>query len=367
MIILERLYHRDKDCIAIRGRLTTPSYNVINKFPGRLYTRTLRCFYVPYSKQNVDSLREMLSPFGEIRFQDSIKPKEEQQVIPEVLLPEEYIPTLQRLRYSQATIDNYAIQFKKFLAHLHPKVVTAIVEQDVHDYLLHLVNVRRVSLSTQNQAINSIKFYLEHVLKGDRKVYYTERPRKELKLPTVLSEEEIIRLFEHTKNVKHRAILFLIYSAGLRMSEILNLKWDDIDVKRNVIYVRGGKGNKDRITLLSSLAYSYLIEYRAIYNPKSWVFEGGPGKPYSALSINNIIKRSGKLAGIAKTISAHTLRHSFATHLLEKGTDLRYIQTLLGHESSKTTERYAHVTKRGFDKLISPLDNLMGVGKLKNQ
>ncbi len=367
MIILERLLHRDKDCITVRGKLASLSYNLIYNFPGRLYSRTLGCFYVPYSKHNLALLRDALLPYGQVSFRDSIDAEVKSDLSAEVALPENYLSALRRLRYSQATIDNYSIQFKKFLTHIHPKSEIDITEQDIHDYLLYLVNVRRVSLSTQNQAINSIKFYLEHVLKGDRKVYYTERPRKEIKLPTVLSEDEIIGLFEKTRNVKHKAILFLIYSAGLRMSEILNLKWVDIDIKRNVIYVRGGKGNKDRITLLSSLAYSYLVEYRAIYNPQSWVFEGTPGKPYSARSINNIIKRSGKLAGITKTISAHTLRHSFATHLLEKGTDLRYIQTLLGHESSRTTERYAHVTKRGFDKLMSPLDNLMVGRKLKKQ
>lgn len=263
------------------------------------------------------------------------------------------------MRYSKATCDNYVIQFRKFLEHIYPKGATEIVEKDIRDYLLYLIKTKAVSISTQNQAINSIKFYLEQVQQGERRVYYAERPRKEIKLPTVLSEEEIKALFESTRNIKHKAILFLIYSGGLRMSEILNLKWDDIDTSRSVINIRNGKGKKDRITLLSKLALGYLQEYRKLYKPAVWIFEGGVGKPYSARSINKIIKRSGKLCCISKNISAHTLRHSFATHLLERGTDLRYIQTLLGHESSKTTERYAHVTKRGFDKLISPLDSLM--------
>jgi len=227
------------------------------------------------------------------------------------------------------------------------------------------VSVKKASISTQNQAINAIKFYLEHVQGGVRKVYYTERPRKESKLPTVLSEQEVKDLFHHTKNIKHKAILFLIYSAGLRMSEVLHLTWKDLDISRGVIHIRDGKGKKDRITILSTLAHNYLQHYQTIFKPMHWIFEGIPGQPYSARSINNIIKRSSRFAGIKKNISAHTLRHSFATHLLESGTDLRYIQTLLGHESSRTTERYTHVTKRGFEKLKSPLDNLLPMGTLE--
>lgn len=153
--------------------------------------------------------------------------------------------------------------------------------------------------------------------------------------------------------------MFLLYSAGLRMSELLHLKWTDIDAARGLIYIRCAKGKKDRVTLLSGIAHQYLLHYKDLYNPKQWVFEGISGQPYSSRSVNNIIERNAFRAGIQKRVSAHTLRHSFATHLLESGTDLRYIQALLGHESSRTTERYAHVTKRGFDKLRSPLDNLL--------
>jgi site-specific recombinase XerD len=215
-----------------------------------------------------------------------------------------------------------------------------------------------VSRSTQNQAINAIKFYLEHVKHGERKVYYVDRPLKELKLPTVLSEAEIQRLLFHTRNIKHKCLLLLLYSGGLRISEVLKLKPVDVDTDRNVIYLRGAKGNKDRITLLSAVALTYLQQYLAAYKPATYIFEGPNGTAYSSRSVNKIIKRSALLAGIVKNVSAHTLRHTFATHLLEHGTDLRYIQSLLGHESSKTTERYTQVTRKGFMQLTSPLDNL---------
>jgi integrase/recombinase XerD len=354
MIELETVIHHDKSCIAIKGKLSGKVYDIVNRFPGRRYSQTLGCFYIPDATKNLASIRKLLEPFDEVvvkgRTQDSKQ---------HIIVPADYTNMLVRMRYSEATHDNYVIQFRKFLEYIFPKTIDEIDEHQIHSYLHFLVTNRSVSLSTQNLAINSIKFYLEHVKKGGRKIYYTERPRKEIKLPTVLSEEEVKNLFEATNNVKHKAIVFLLYSAGLRMSELLGLAWTDIDATRGVIHVREGKGKKDRITLLSTIVNAHLERYRALYNPKHWVFEGSEGKPYSARSVNNIIKKSARQAKITKNISAHTLRHSFATHLLESGTDLRYIQSLLGHESSLTTERYTHVTKRGFEKLKSPLDNLM--------
>jgi len=246
-----------------------------------------------------------------------------------------------------------------FLMYIHPIKPEEVTEKIVHGYLQYLVTEKKVSTATQNQAINAIKFYLEQVMEGERRVYYTERPRKEWKLPTVLSNDEVKALFYHTENVKHRAIMFLFYSAGLRMTELLHLRWIDIDQGRKSIFVRSGKGKKDRRTLLSPVAYDYLMHYKEIYRTSDFVFEGTGGRVYSARSVNNMLKRNARRAGMEKNISAHTLRHSFATHMLEGGADLRYIQALLGHESSKTTERYTHVTQRGFDKLRSPLDALM--------
>lgn len=355
--------HRDHLCILIRGQLSGTLLKVVQNFPGRLYSKTHKSFYVVYTEQNLRHLESVLKQH--VGVTSSVFPTQNQQI--SIAVPQSYTDKLIRMlphgcidAYSAATCNNYVIQFRKFLEHIHPKTISDLDSQLIEKYLLHLIQTKKVSISTQNQAINAIKFYLEHVQDGERRVYYAERPRKEITLPTVLGEDEVKLLFDHTKNVKHRAILYLIYSAGLRISELLNLTWPDLDPIRGVINIRGGKGKKDRITILSTVAYRYLVQYREHYLPAEKVFEGAPGKPYSARSVNKIIKRSGRLAGITKNISAHTLRHSFATHLLESGTDLRYIQTLLGHENSKTTERYAHVTKRGFERLKSPLDNLLG-------
>jgi len=364
MVILRPLFHRQQLCVSIQGNFSSDVNLAIRAFEGRRYSATHRCWYILYSEGALSLLCNVLGAFGEVIFCDN--PEQDlpaailagEKVLPEVVLPAEYAAMLKTLRYSDATLENYCSQFKSFLQHIYPVDCQGITVEIIQSYLLYLIDVKKVSISTQNQAINAIKFYLERVQQGERTVYYVDRPMKDRKLPTVLSEEEIQRLFLNTLNLKHRCILYLIYSAGLRISELLNLQRDSLDADRGLIYVRCGKGKKDRITLLSRVAYAYVCEYLELYKPGRWLFEGPGGEMYSSRSVNSIIKRSCRLAGINKRVSAHTLRHSFATHLLERGTDLRYIQTLLGHESSRTTERYTHVTKKGFEMLISPLDNL---------
>lgn len=332
---------------------------IIKRMEQRKFSVTLRCWYIPFSAAALHDLLHALAGCGEPvinEIEEVSAPHDAPPTVAEI--PAEYVDTLVRLRYSDATRENYCSQFKAFLLYIFPVTPEEIQHEHVNRYLLHLINERKVSRSTQNQAINAVKFYLERVRSGTREVYYIDRPLKEWKLPVVLSEDETVRLFSAVGNRKHKCLLYLLYSAGLRISELLNLKPLDIDRQRGIINIRQAKGSKDRITLLSKIAVHQLGEYFLQYQPETWLFEGAPGIRYSSRSVNNIIKKAARLAGINKTISAHTLRHSFATHLLERGTDLRYIQSLLGHESSKTTERYTHVTRKGFEQIRSPLDNL---------
>ena len=196
--------------------------------------------------------------------------------------------------------------------------------------------------------INSIKFYYEIVHGMPNRFYSIERPRKEKHLPEVLSKEEIIKMINNTNNIKHRCIVGLLYSSGLRRSELLNLKVTDIDSKRMVVKIKNAKGNKDRISILSLSILRDLQLYYKEYRPKQYLFEGRKGDKYSATSVLNITSMSAKKAGIFKKVTPHMLRHSFATHLLENGTDIRHIQLLLGHNSTKTTEIYTHVANRSF-------------------
>jgi site-specific recombinase XerD len=271
-------------------------------------------------------------------------------------LPAEYLEKLERRRYSPNTINTYTTLFRDFVNYYAQYEVDTITENQVHHYLDYLIKERQISSSTQNQVINAIKFYYEKVLQREKMTFEIDRPKRESFLPTVLSKEEVKSLLAATQNLKHRCMLTLIYSAGLRSGELLNLKPGDIDSKRMLIRIKQGKGKKDRMTLLSKNALDLLREYYKAYTPKKWLFEGMNGKCYSAQSLRRIFKNSARLVGIQKHLRLHDLRHSFATHLLESGTDIRYIQTLLGHSSSKTTEIYTHVSERHINLIKSPLD-----------
>lgn len=272
--------------------------------------------------------------------------------------PQSFTDKLIELRYSNNTIDVYTDMFEEFINYYETMPINDITEPMIMDFLLYLVNTRHVSSAYQNQSINAIKFYYERVMGGKRKVYSISRPREEQYLPEVLNNEEITAILNVTENLKHKAILMTIYSAGLRIGEAINLKIKDIDSQRMQIRVEQGKGKKDRYTLLGVKTLEVLRKYVAEYKPKEWLFEGADGKFYSNKSIQLILKNAVQKVGIKKHVTVHTLRHSFATHLLEAGTDLRYIQSLLGHANSKTTEIYTHITTKGFDQIKSPLDNL---------
>ncbi len=271
---------------------------------------------------------------------------------------EAYRNLLMQKRYSSNTQKTYIGYFSNFCREFSSRDIKSIPKDEINNYILNLIKTNNISTSQQNQRINAIKFYYEKVLGRSKEYYNIYRPKKEKSLPTVLSEEEITKLLLSINNIKHKAILSLIYSAGLRISEAINLKIEDIDSQRNLIIIRGSKGKKDRTTLLSQKILVLLRGYYHQYKPGTYLFEGQNGGKYSVKSIQNVFKRALKKSGILKPATVHTLRHSFATHLLEHGTDLRYIQELLGHNNSKTTEIYTHITKRGTDKIKSPLENI---------
>ena len=222
---------------------------------------------------------------------------------------------------------------------------------------MHGIVKQGKSLSHQNQVINAIKFYYEQVLDMPQRFYEITRPRKERKLPSVLSEEEILKVISATTNLKHKAIVVTIYSCGLRLSELLNLKISDIQSDRHLLLIRDAKGNKDRNTILSDTTIGLLRKYYLSYRPKEYLFEGQYGGQYSGKSVQSIVKYSLRLANIKKSASTHTLRHSFATHLLENGTDLRYIQTLLGHSAPKPPRLCSCIYQRCTD-IVSPIEKL---------
>ena len=271
--------------------------------------------------------------------------------------PPEYLQKLEIQKYALNTVKTYVTCFEAFINHYKNLDLLEINEELIRQYLQKLVQEKK-SNSYINQAINSIKFYYEGVLGMPNRFYSVERPRKENKLPKVISKEEVKAIINATNNIKHRCIVSLLYSAGLRRSELLNLKLEDVDSKRMIIKIIAAKGNKDRVTLLSEKVLVDLRAYFKSYKPKKWLFESPKGEQYGATSIKEIINRAADKAKIKVRVTPHMLRHSFATHLLENGTDLRYIQTLLGHHSSKTTEIYTHVATNAFKRIENPIDTL---------
>jgi len=270
--------------------------------------------------------------------------------------PEEFYQKLETRKYAFNTAKVYIPMFEGFI-NFFPRATNlmALNEKDIQSYLQHLVK-RGKSHTYINQAINAIKFYYEVVLEMPNRFYAVERPPKRETLPKVLSKEKVLAMIEQVVNLKHRCIVSLLYSAGLRRAELLNLELTDIDSDRMMIRVSQSKGNKDRYTLLSHTVLKDLRVYFLSYKPKKYLFEGSNGGKYSSTSVAKIVNDAAVRVGIRQKVTPHMLRHSFATHLLESGVDLRYIQTLLGHNSSRTTEIYTHVAMRGLSNIKNPLD-----------
>ena len=259
--------------------------------------------------------------------------------------------------YSPKTRKAYLTQIKAFELFISGGL-SEVSEVQIMDYLFYLVDEKQVSESYIDQAVSAIKFLYNIVLKSPKIVGEIPRPRKEHKLPTVLSRNEIINLLNAVTNPKHRLLLMLTYSAGLRVSEIVSLRVENIEYDRGLIFVKRAKGKKDRYSTLSTFVVEELNNYLKVYRPEGWLFPSiDSDKHLSIRTAEKILEKARDKAGIYKHATIHTLRHSFATHLLEDGVDLRYVQELLGHNRPETTMIYTHVTQKDIKKIRSPLDN----------
>jgi site-specific recombinase XerD len=265
--------------------------------------------------------------------------------------------TLRSRKYSPRTQKAY-IYYNRLLCLTLQKPPEEITPDDITEFLAIMEKSKEYSSSSINLAISSIKFFFRHILKND-KIGEQYRPRHDKTLPMILSKEEIVKVLGTEENPKHRLLLMLAYSSGLRVSEVVALKKEHVDLSRKVIYIRLGKGRKDRNTLLSEKAAQFIEEYYKFFDIQKWLFPGQPSDRHLTIrSAQHIFDKAVCRAGITKKITIHGLRHTFATHLLESGTDIRYIQTLLGHSNIRTTERYTHVAKRNVLSIKSPLDTI---------
>jgi integrase/recombinase XerD len=371
-ITLKHLLIREGKQIGIQFNSDKVLHAIVKQLPGLKWSETYGMFYIPNTKDNLTGIFDKFRGVAWINcryfFRDrplrhNNEPLDIQWFRNRKLpgdrkaCPEEYLAKLEIKKYSMNTARTYITLFEAYLSHYKDQNPIHLNENDIRNYLRHLVRARR-SNPYINQSINAIKFYYEVVMGMPNRFYDIERPVKEEKLPVVLSKNEVSAMLSNIHNIKHKCMVGLLYSAGLRVGELLNLKIKDIDSDRMLIRVEGAKGNKDRLTILSKTVLFDLRSYYRQYRPKELLFEGPKGSRYSPTSVRKIVKRIAGLSKIRKPVKPHTLRHSFATHLLEDGTDLRYIQALLGHSSSKTTEIYTHVATNIVKGIKSPIDTL---------
>lgn len=289
------------------------------------------------------------------------KPAHElKELAPEVLLKiRSFKQWMLSRRYSENTIGTYCDALTTFLRFYRKKEISEITNEDIVLFNNNYILKNKLSSSFQNQVVNAIKLFFKTIESRSLDLELIHRPKRAHVLPNVLSKEEIKQLLSAHVNIKHKAMLSLIYSCGLRRSELLNLKLTDIDSKRGLVIIKQAKGRKDRVAPLSEKMLALLREYFLACKPKEWLFEGqsGIGK-YDERSLASVLKQALEKCGIQKPVTLHWLRHSYATHLLENGTDLRYIQEILGHSSSRTTEIYTHVSNKSIQKIVSPFDSL---------
>ena len=334
----------------------------IKAIPGRRWHPKEKCWSVPRSENMVERL---VSLFGEeqVKVEPSLRPWKDSLICrgedPQLVQLLEAMDQELRLHgYAAKTRKAYLGHVDRF-ARFYGNDPQGLSKVTMRAYLLHLLQNQQASHTYVNQCISALKFLYEKALKEPSPMVNLPRPKRERKLPDILSRQEVLRLLEAVQNPKHRAIMLLTYSSGLRLGEVVRLKIEDIDSARRLIHLRQAKGRKDRYTVLSQVALDALRAYFKQYHPDQWLFPGAqPGRHLHERTVQKVFEQAREMAGIRKNVSVHTLRHSFATHLLESGTDLRYIQELLGHKSSKTTEIYKHVSERDIGRIQSPLDTL---------
>lgn len=279
-----------------------------------------------------------------------------------------FLEKLTLKKYSSSTITTYRNEFLQLLQKLNQIQAQDLTPEHLKRYMLYCTINLKLSENTLHSRLNALKFYFEQVLLREKFFWEIPRPKKHLILPKVLGEREITGLFNALTNKKHKAILFTAYSAGLRVSEAVNLKLKDIDSDRMQLLIEKAKGKKDRYVTLSPVLLDVLRSYIKELKPRPeiYLFEGEqPGEPYPTRTAQKVFQRAKEKAGIQKQVSFHSLRHSFATHLLEKGIDIRYIKDILGHFSIKTTERYLHVSREKLVSITSPLDDIWEKGDIK--
>ncbi len=375
------LYEKDPKFLKVAFPLKSATINLVKSISGRRYSKNARAWLIPNDSKII---RMIIDGFSEIgittKYKGEIVSKQgkertwdrrqqhliqhNEKSVEDIL--RHYTDLMIGMRYSWSSVKTYVRCFKRYVEIIGVEKVKKMERSEIQDYFNDL-SKEDVALSTLNQHINAVKFYYEKILRWARAKYEVQRPRKSSSLPKVLSQGEMRRIFEQLDNLKHRTMVYLTYSGGLRLSEVCNLELSDIDFDRMQIHIRDSKHNNDRYVPLSEVIAQLLKQYIEQFKITYWLFEGQfKGEPYSPRSLQSVFKRAKEKAGIRKKATFHSLRHSYATHLLEQGTDVRLIQELLGHSDIHTTLKYTHVTQESLRRIKSPLDRLFDEKVSKN-
>jgi integrase/recombinase XerD len=389
-VTLKAFAHRQQECIGIFFLQGETLNAAVKKIPGVKWSQTNKCWYLPLNKESVAAI---INAAGKIAVIETahlkdylqkrkavaatlIVPEQKTTVAQKIPLPaapvynlgtenlqalEQFIQQLKLKAYSASTIRTYRNEFLQLLQLLKTKPVNELTAADLKRYMVYAMEKEGISENTAHSRLNALKFYFEQVLDGEKFFWEISRPKKQQQNPHFFNQDEIVQILKHADNIKHKTMLMLAYGTGMRVSEVTHLKVWQIDSKRMQVIVQQAKGKKDRITTLSPVLLVMLREYFRVFKPKKngYLFCGQqPDEPYSSRSLQQVLQNAKQKAGILKPGGVHALRHSFATHLLDRGTDVTIIMKLLGHNDIKTTLRYLHVTNRDVLQIISPLDQL---------
>ncbi len=387
-VTLLPLFHKQADQIGLQFIGDAELNNLVKKLKGIKWSHSNKCWYLPLTKENYTAvikainrkaitdttlLKQYLHKRKQIKATIPAPPK---KIIskPITSVPagrlckenlaalEKFVEQLKLKSYSPSTIRTYRNEFLQLLQLLKNKPANELTPDDLRRYMVYAMEKEGIKENTAHSRLNALKFYFEQVLGRDKFFWEIPRPKKAHQLPKIFSQDEIAAIINSINNKKHKVMLMLAYSAGLRISEVVTLKTFEIDSKRMTIFINAAKGKKDRLVTLSPVLLVMLREYALEYKPdkKGYLFEGSAkGDPYSTRSLQEVLQSAKKKAGVIKPGSIHSLRHSFATHLIEKGTDVTMIQKLLGHNDIKTTLIYLHTSNKNLLKIISPLDDLI--------
>lgn len=366
-IFLEQKSHKKELKLLLKFEFNDTLINLTKKLKDARWSRSMQSWYLNFTQENIQLVTEIFKDITPIN-SDKLPKKDlfkRNLTASEKILLNDFYLYLKGKRYSTSTLQTYTFFVADFINFYTKKALEELTNRDVELFIEKVFIERNYSVSSQRQFVSALKLFIVFYPQTKINDLVLERPKRSRQLPSVLSQEEVLSIIQSTQNLKHRAIIALLYSCGLRISELINMKLADFHIERKQLIVKNGKGRKDRYVSLADSFLPLLSNYYNSYKPKIYFVEGQNGGNYSAESVRQFLRKSCLKAKIKKNVTPHTLRHSYATHLLENGVDIRYIQSLLGHAKPETTMIYTHVKRKDLMEIQNPLD--VALQKINNR